>query len=61
MNKSSWFMAKLITKLKITRKNDHLYSSPSLLMSIFRKKRNLDDLDSLMMNILSLMSSNGPG
>ena len=61
MNKSSWVTAKLIPKLKITRKNDHLYSPPSLLMSIFQKKRNLDDLDNLMMNILNLMSSNDPG
>ena len=61
MDKPSWGLTKLITKFKFSFKKWPFVTTSGGFYVNLAKNRNFEDLDKVLMNILVLMCSNGPG
>ena len=61
MDKPLWGLAKLITKIKFCFKKWPFVTTTVAFYVNFPKNRDFDDLGKVMMKILNLMCSNGPG
>ena len=60
MDKPFWGLAKIITKITFCFKKWPFVTPPVVFYVNFRKKRNFNDLDKVLMNFLDWVSSNGP-
>ena len=60
MDEPFWGLTKLITKIRFCFKKWPFVTPPVVFYVNFRKKRNFNDLDKVLMNFLYRVSSNGP-
>ena len=60
MDEPFWGLTKLITKIRFCFKKWPFVTPPVVFYVNFRKKRNFNDLDKVLMNFLNWVSSNGP-
>ena len=60
MDEPFWGLTRLITKIRFCFKKLTICNTPVVFYVNFRKKRNFNDLDKVLMNFLNWVSSNGP-
>ena len=60
MDKPSWVMVNLKTKINFLFKKLSFVTTPVTFYVNFPKNRDFDDLDQVLMNILNRMCSDGP-